>query len=158
ERKSLGLFPDMTVQDNVIAANLGNAVTGKFYSPRKAHQLAVGAREKLRIASTSVKQKVINLSGGNQQKVVLAKWLLTDPDLFIVDEPTHGIDVGAKQEIYEILKSLAQEGKSILIISSDLPELIGLCDRILVIKKGLLAGDLSRTEFLEEKIMSLGAN
>lgn len=158
ERKSLGLFPDMSIQDNVIAANLENAVTGKLYNQKKAHQLAAASREKLRIGSTQVEQKVISLSGGNQQKVVLAKWLLTNPDLFIVDEPTHGIDVGAKQEIYEILKSLAQEGKGILIISSDLPELIGLCDRILIIKKGVLAGELSRPEFSEEKIMLLGAN
>lgn len=158
ERKTLGLFPDMTIQDNIIAAGLKNSVTGRFYSAAKARQLAVTYRENLRIASTGVEQKVINLSGGNQQKIVLAKWLLTNPELFIVDEPTHGIDVGTKNEIYEILKALAREGKSILMISSDLPELIGLCDRILVIKDGMVAGEVCRPDFSEEKIMSLGAN
>lgn len=158
ERKSHGLFPEMTIQDNIIAANLNYAVSGKFYSSTKAEQLALAFKDKLRIASSGVQQKVITLSGGNQQKVVLAKWLMTRPDVLIVDEPTHGIDIGAKYEIYEILKSLAAEGKSILMISSDLPELIGLCDRIVVIKGGRLAGEVLRAEASEEIIMSLAAN
>jgi ABC-type sugar transport system ATPase subunit len=101
---------------------------------------------------------VINLSGGNQQKVVLAKWLLTRPEVLIVDEPTHGIDVGAKYEIYEILKSMASEGKAVLVISSDLSELIGLCDRIVVLREGSITGDVSRGEASEETIMALAAN
>ena len=96
-----------------------------------------------------------NLSGGNQQKVLLAKWLLTDPEVLIIDEPTHGIDVGAKYQIYEILRLLAESGKGIIIVSSELPELLGLCDRIIVIKKGSIAGEVSGSAMTEEKIMQL---
>ncbi len=158
ERKSLGLFPDMSVADNIVSADLTLAAGGKFYNQSKARQTALRSRDQLGITSTGVEKKVTNLSGGNQQKVVLARWLLTRPDVLIVDEPTHGIDVGAKYEIYGILKDLAKEGKSILMISSDLPELIGLCDRILVIRKGIVAGEIARPDFSEEKIMSLAAN
>ncbi len=158
ERKSLGLFPDMSVADNIVSADLTLAAGGKFYNHSKARQTALRSRDQLGITSKGVEKKVTNLSGGNQQKVVLARWLLTRPDVLIVDEPTHGIDVGAKYEIYGILKDLAKEGKSILMISSDLPELIGLCDRILVIRKGIVAGEIARPDFSEEKIMSLAAN
>lgn len=158
ERKSLGLFPEMSIQDNIIAGKLENALEGRFYNPAKAKQLAVDSTVKLSIATPGVQQKVVNLSGGNQQKVVLAKWLLTNPDILIVDEPTHGIDVGAKFEIYEILKTLAAQGKGIIMISSDLPELLGICDRILVIKQGTVAGELSRNEVTEEKILALASN
>ena len=158
ERKSLGLFPEMSIQDNIIAGKLENALVGKFYNPAKAKQLAEESTVKLSIATPGVRQKVVNLSGGNQQKVVLAKWLLTNPDILIVDEPTHGIDVGAKFEIYEILKSLASQGKGILMISSDMPELLGICDRVLVIKQGMLAGELLRHELSEEKVLALASN
>jgi ABC-type sugar transport system ATPase subunit len=158
ERKSLGLFQEMTVQDNIISGNLKNALEGNFYSYAKANRLAGEAKDKLRIATPSVEQKVVNLSGGNQQKVVLSKWLLTNPDVLIVDEPTHGIDVGAKFEIYEILKALASQGKGIIMISSDLPELLGISDRILILKRGTIAGILSRSEATEERIMSLASN
>ncbi len=158
ERKSLGLFPEMTIQDNIIAGKLTNALQGRFFSSDKAEKLAIESKEKLKIASPSVRQKVNNLSGGNQQKVVLAKWLLTNPHVLMVDEPTHGIDVGAKFEIYELLKSLASQGKGIIMISSELPELLGICDRIIVIKKGMIAGELSRSEATEEKIMALASN
>jgi ABC-type sugar transport system ATPase subunit len=114
--------------------------------------------ERLKISAPGLRQKVINLSGGNQQKVVLAKWLLTRPDVLIVDEPTHGIDVGAKFEIYEILKSMAREGKGIILISSDLPEILGIADRILVINSGTVAGELTHAEATEEKIMAMASN
>ncbi len=158
DRTNLGLFTEMSVQDNIISGNLSNATKGMFYSPSKAKELAIASKEKLRIASPNVAQKVNNLSGGNQQKVVLAKWLLTNPDVLIVDEPTHGIDVGAKFEIYGILKTLAQQGKGILMISSDLPELLGICDRILVMNKGKLAGAVLGKNASEEKIMALASN
>ena len=158
DRKTLGLFQEMSIQDNVIAGDLRNASSRFGFSQTKAKQIATESKEKLRIMAPDVRQKVFNLSGGNQQKVVLAKWLVTQPEVLIVDEPTHGIDVGAKYEIYEILKAMAADGKGILIISSDLPELMGLCDRILVIKQGTIAGELSRAEASEEKIMSLAAN
>ena len=158
DRKTLGLFQEMSVRDNIIAGDLRNALSRNGFSPAKAGKIATESKDKLRIMTPDVYQKVRNLSGGNQQKVVLAKWLLTQPQVLIVDEPTHGIDVGAKFEIYEILKSMAADGKGILIISSDLPELIGLCDRILVVKQGLITGELLRAEASEERIMSLAAN
>ena len=158
ERKSLGLFPEMPILDNIISGKLSNALVGRWYNRDKVKQLALTSKNKLNIVTPGVQQKVNNLSGGNQQKVVLAKWLLTNPDVLIIDEPTVGIDVGAKFEIYEILKSLAAAGKGIIIVSSDLPELLGICDRILVIKKGMLAGELLHSEATEEKIMALASN
>lgn len=158
ERKSLGLFADMSIQDNIISGKLSNALVGRWYNHNRVKQLALTSKDKLNIVTPGVQQKVNNLSGGNQQKVVLAKWLLTNPDVLIIDEPTVGIDVGAKFEIYEILKSLAEAGKGIIIVSSDLPELLGICDRILVIKKGLLVGELLHADATEEKIMALASN
>lgn len=155
ERKSLGLFQEMSVQDNIVVASLNRVMPSGLYDSVKAKQLATASKGKLKIAAPTIQQRVMNLSGGNQQKVMLAKWLLSQPDVLIVDEPTHGIDIGAKYEIYEILKSLAAEGKGILMISSELPELIGLCDRIIVIKKGSVAGELSGIDITEEKIMEL---
>jgi len=131
---------------------------GRFFSASKAKHLAVKFKEKLRIVTPDVQQKVNTLSGGNQQKVVLAKWLNTNPTVLIVDEPTNGIDVGAKFEIYEILKRLTAEGKGIIIISSDLPELLGICDRIVVIKKGIITGELLSADASEENIMALASN
>lgn len=158
ERKRLGLFSEMSIQDNIIAGKLSNAVSGRFYSSTKARTLAENSKTKLNIAAPGVHQRVVNLSGGNQQKVVLAKWLLTNPEVLIVDEPTHGIDVGAKFEIYEILNLLAEQGKGIIMISSDLPELLGICDRIVVIKMGEVKGELSRRDATEEKIMAMVSN
>jgi ABC-type sugar transport system ATPase subunit len=158
ERKTLGLFQEMSITDNIIAGDLRNARSKNGYSDAKAKRLANDLKEKLKIIAPDVQQKVINLSGGNQQKVVLAKWLLTHPQVLIVDEPTHGIDVGAKYEIYELIKTMAAEGKAILIISSDLPELIGLCDRILVIREGSIAGEVTGVEASEQTIMTLAAN
>lgn len=158
DRKTMGLFQEMTIHENVIAGDLTNALSAGGYNAAKVKKHATDSMDKLKIVAAGVDQKVINLSGGNQQKVVLAKWLLTNPEVLIVDEPTHGIDVGAKYEIYEILKSMAADGKGILIISSDLPELIGICDRILVIKQGTIAGEVLREKASEELIMSLAAN
>jgi ABC-type sugar transport system ATPase subunit len=154
ERKQLGLFLEMSVTDNI------NCLTPKtesswFVNHHQGIQTAKEYIKMLRIATPGAKQKVINLSGGNQQKVVLAKWLLTAPDILIVDEPTHGIDVGAKFEIYEILTSIASQGKGVIMISSDMPELLGLCDRILVLRHGEISGELTATEASEEKIMAL---
>lgn len=155
ERKSLGLFPEMTIQDNIIAAGLNKLMPSGFYDRTITKKLATESKDKLRIAAHNIQQRVGNLSGGNQQKVMLAKWLLINPDVLIVDEPTHGIDIGAKYEIYEILKNLAAEGKGIVMISSELPELIGLCDKIIVINKGRTAGELTGEDMIEEKIMKL---
>ena len=103
----------------------------------------------------SVHQSTATLSGGNQQKVVLAKWLATSPEILFLDEPTRGIDVGAKSEIYHLMRGLADSGKSIIMISSEMPELIGMCDRILVMKDGRINGELERNQFSQEKVLEL---
>jgi ABC-type sugar transport system ATPase subunit len=154
ERRALGLFQDMTIVNNIVSGDLRKAISSGMYDAVKARRIADQSAKSLRIVTPSVEQKVKNLSGGNQQKVVLAKWLLTDPEILIVDEPTHGIDVGAKFEIYEIIRSLASQGKAILMISSDLVELLSLCDRILVVKNGMLTGEFKFSEATEEKIMT----
>lgn len=158
DRKSLGLFADKSIQDNMVAACLPTIKKGKWYSQSMAEQFAQSYQEKLQIATTHVKKTVNALSGGNQQKVVLAKWLLTHPQVLMVDEPTHGVDVGAKFEIYEILNALAKQGKGIIVISSELPELMALCHRILVIKNGELAGEVKGNEATEEMILQMAAN
>ena len=157
DRKSQGLFLDKSVTDNVVAANLGAARAGAWYNPAAARDLARAYREKLRIVTPDVGQDVLHLSGGNQQKVVLARWLLADPDVLIVDEPTHGIDVGAKSEIYALLRQLAARGKGILLISSELPEVLALSDRILVLREGRLRGQLDGRRTGEEEVMALAA-
>jgi putative multiple sugar transport system ATP-binding protein len=110
-------------------------------------------RNKLNIRSPDVFAKVVNLSGGNQQKVVLSKWLFSNPEVLILDEPTRGIDVGAKFEIYTIIAQLAAEGKCVLVISSEMPELLGICDRICVLNEGSFVAEFSATEASQEKIM-----
>ncbi|GAA4416554.1 sugar ABC transporter ATP-binding protein [Nibrella viscosa] len=158
ERKTQGVFLNMSVMENVLAADLPAAQTGGWYGIGKARQLAERFRAQLRMATPSVMQRAGLLSGGNQQKAVLARWLLANPDVLIVDEPTHGIDVGAKAEIHTLLRGLAAEGKGILLISSELPELLALADRILVIRQGTLAGELVGDTATEETIMALAAN
>ena len=111
-------------------------------------------REKLNTKCPSVDQNVGNLSGGNQQKVLLAKWMFAEPDILILDEPTRGIDVGAKYEIYCIINQLAAEGKSVVMISSELPEILGMSDRIYIMNEGRLAGEISAAEATQEKIMA----
>ena len=112
-------------------------------------------REALHIRTPGVFQKVLNLSGGNQQKVVLSKWLFAKPEVLILDEPTRGIDVGAKFEIYSLINQLAADGKGVIIISSEMPELLGMCDRIYVMNEGAFLGELAREEASQEKIMSM---
>ena len=149
ERKSLGVFLDRSVADNIVSAQL----TGGRFDERHNRQVAEALCESLGIRTPSVQQRADKLSGGNQQKVVLAKWLHTQPDILMVDEPTHGVDVGAKAEIYRILKQLTAEGKSILLISSELPELRLLSDRIAVMRQGRLTQILTRAQADEETIM-----
>jgi putative multiple sugar transport system ATP-binding protein len=115
-------------------------------------------RKRINIKANSIEQIVGSLSGGNQQKVVLAKWMLSDPDVLLLDEPTRGIDVGAKYEIYTVINSLADEGKAIVVISSEMPELLGICDRIYVINEGEIAGELQKDEFSQERIMKIIMN
>lgn len=155
ERKSQGLFLDKPVTDNILVCKLEAAMENNVYNEEKAVRIARGYKENLRIVTPRVQQRVVNLSGGNQQKVVLAKWLLADPEVLIVDEPTHGIDVGAKAEIYQLLRKFVSKGKGILLISSELPELIALADRVIVINQGTIAGELTAQQASEEAIMQL---
>ena len=110
-------------------------------------------RKKMNIKTPAITQKAMNLSGGNQQKVVLSKWIFTEPDILILDEPTRGIDVGAKYEIYSIINQLADQGKGILVISSELPELLGISDRIYVMREGAFTAEFERKDASQEKIM-----
>lgn len=153
ERKTLGVFLQKSIAENIVSAQL----YGKGYSEKINNQKAGEYSKKLNIHSASVQQLLSKLSGGNQQKVVLAKWLNTQPDVLIVDEPTHGIDIGAKLEIYKILKQLTADGKSILLISSEMEELLLLSDRIAVMREGKLKGILNKMEISENEIIKLAA-
>lgn len=155
DRKIQGLILGMTVRENATLANLGALVTMGFVRRREERETARRYVDDLRIKTPSLEQAVRNLSGGNQQKVVLAKWLFTHSKVLIFDEPTRGIDVGAKVEIYKLMNDLVREGVCILMISSELPEVLGMCDRILVMHEGRLAGELPRAEATQEAIMHL---
>lgn len=153
ERKDKGLFMDMSIAGNIISARLKQVASTGFMRNRLIDKLAAAFKTRLNIVAPGIEQKVLNLSGGNQQKVVLAKWLSIEPKVFLVDEPTHGVDVGAKAEIYSLLQALAARGTGILLISSELPELLSLCDRILVMNHGSLVAELGREEASEQEIM-----
>jgi putative multiple sugar transport system ATP-binding protein len=155
DRKALGLILEEPILRNISLANLAGIATRSVLDKRREARVAEGYRRQLAIRTPGVQQKVVNLSGGNQQKVVLSKWLFTDPQLLILDEPTRGIDVGAKFEIYTIMKELAEQGRGILMISSEMPELLGMCDRIYVMNEGRIVGELGRDEASQEKIMAL---
>ena len=151
ERKSLGVFLENSILENIQAVQLNQS----FWMSPDTKTQATTLQKKLQIKTPSLSQKVGLLSGGNQQKVLLAKWLATQPRLLIVDEPTHGIDVGAKAEIYQILKELAEEGLSIMLISSELPELLLMADRIGVMKEGRLVDIVDKAEASEERLLKL---
>ncbi len=153
DRKHLGLVLNNNIMHNTTLANLEAVSANGFIDERKEARVASDYRSKLRIRSHSIYQEAVNLSGGNQQKVVLSKWLFTDPQVLILDEPTRGIDVGAKFEIYTIINQLAAEGKGILMISSEMPELLGTCDRIYVMNEGRIVAELSKEEASQESIM-----
>jgi ribose transport system ATP-binding protein len=155
DRRGQGLVLSMDVSENVTLANIRAVGRVGILSPRREKDVVRSFVKKLRIKTPSLTTKVRTLSGGNQQKVALAKWLNAHCKVLIVDEPTRGIDVGAKHEIYELLNSLAESGVAILMISSELPEILGMCDRVLVMHEGELVGALSREEATEEKIMAL---
>ncbi|WP_298815613.1 multiple monosaccharide ABC transporter ATP-binding protein [uncultured Roseibium sp.] len=158
DRKALGLVLDETIRFNTTLANLKGVSTGSILKRNEETSVAERYREVLAIRTPSVFQKTVNLSGGNQQKVVLAKWLFTSPEVLILDEPTRGIDVGAKYEIYTIINDLAADGKGVLMISSEMPELLGMCDRIYVMNEGALVGELDADQASQERIMSLIVN
>jgi len=154
DRKGNGLILSNPIKVNTTLANL-DAVSTRFAIDKdKEYAVAVDINKKLKTKCPSVEQNVGNLSGGNQQKVLLAKWMFAEPDILILDEPTRGIDVGAKYEIYCIINQLVAEGKSVIMISSELPEILGMCDRIYVMSEGKMVGELSGAEATQEKIMA----
>jgi len=147
-----------TSKDNISACIDKRESMAGFLNNRKTNKLTDWMIDQLSIKVTSRNQIVDNLSGGNQQKVVLAKWLLTEPEIIIFDEPTRGIDVGAKSEIYNLINDLVMQGKSAIIISSEMTELIGISDRIIVMSQGRIKGELNREDFSQEIIMQLAAH
>ncbi len=157
DRKVTGLNLVGTVGENISMVAIKKMLSGGLYSKAKAIKSSDEYIEKLKIKTPSGNEIVGNLSGGNQQKVVIAKWLLNEPDIIIMDEPTRGIDVGAKRDIYILMGELVQQGKAVIMISGEIPELMGVCDRIGVMAEGTLSGELSRDEFSQEKIMELAS-
>lgn len=154
DRKDLGLDLLMTVKKNISLANLHGVADKGVIDFDKEVQIAEDYRTKMNIKTSSIETNVSNLSGGNQQKVVISKWLYTEPEVLFLDEPTRGIDVGAKYEIYTIIEEMSQQGKAVCIISSELPELLGMCDRIYTMNDGKITGEVLRKDANQEILMS----
>jgi len=155
DRNLLGLFMNLSIRENVSVSSLDKMMKGFFINKQKETSDVLKQFDSLRIKAPSVETSVESLSGGNRQKVVLARWLETNSDILIFDEPTAGIDVGVKFEIYNLINSLAENGKGIIVISSELPELIGIADRIIVMCEGRITGILEGDEISQEKILNL---
>ncbi len=153
DRKRYGLNLIEDIKRNVSAAGLGKLARRGWVNENEEQRVAEGFRRSMNIKAPTVASTTGTLSGGNQQKVVLSKWIFTDPDVLILDEPTRGIDVGAKYEIYTIVNKLADEGKAVLVISSELPELLGLCDRVYALSAGRITGEVDRADATQERLM-----
>jgi inositol transport system ATP-binding protein len=153
DRKLTGIMGVLPVRDNMMIASLPNYEKSGFLDGRMIEATYKQEKSRLDIKSPSMHQLIKLLSGGNQQKVLVSRWLLTSPDILILDEPTRGIDVGAKAEIHKLMSKLAQEGKAIIMISSELPEILGMSDRILVMHEGRVGGIFERKEATQESIM-----
>lgn len=158
DRKIEGLFLNLSIKNNITASCLERVSSSYMINANSEKSLAMTFVNKLRIKLSDVSHKVNSLSGGNQQKVVIAKWLAINPKLIIMDEPTRGIDVGAKMEIHRMLRDLANQGIGIIVISSELPEIIGMCDRVIVMSEGRIAGRLDADELSEKAIMTYAAS
>ena len=154
DRKAYGLVLIQEIRSNITLANLEEISDGGVINEPKELTVTRGYRDQLNIKCSSIRQLALNLSGGNQQKVVLSKWLFANPDILILDEPTRGIDVGAKYEIYTIINRLASEGKGIIFISSELPEILGICDRIYVMRDGKIVGEMPASAASQEIVMN----
>jgi inositol transport system ATP-binding protein len=152
-RRRYGLVPVRSIKENIGLASLEKFIRGGYLHSDQERQTISSICDRMRVKAPTLETSVDALSGGNQQKVVFAKWMIRDPDILILDEPTRGIDVGAKYEIYKIIFELAAEGKAILIISSELPEILGICDRIYVMSKGRITGELGKDEFDQGRVM-----
>jgi ribose transport system ATP-binding protein len=153
DRKLQGLFLNMAVRENVVISALPEVSRFSFVNFTQADKLAREFVEKLKIRTPSLKQLIRNLSGGNQQKVIIARWLTLRPSILILDEPTRGIDVATKAEIHALMNQLAKEGVAVMMVSSDLPEVLGVSDRILVMRAGRIVAEFSRQEATQDNIM-----
>ncbi|MCI8702801.1 MAG: galactose/methyl galactoside ABC transporter ATP-binding protein MglA [Anaerotignum sp.] len=157
ERRATGIFGGMSILFNSVIANIKNYRNGILLSNATMKTDTQWVIESMRVKTPSQKTHIRSLSGGNQQKVIIGRWLLTKPEILLLDEPTRGIDVGAKYEIYQLIINLANEGKSVIVVSSEMPELLGICDRIMVMSNGHLAGTLDIKDANQEEIMRLAA-
>ena len=156
DRQGNGLIMQMSVEDNIIISSLGQlSFPGGYIKRKKAKSHCKQHIQTLRIKTPSSDTKAENLSGGNQQKVILAKWLMRGPEIIIFDEPTRGIDVGAKSEIYRLISQLAEQGKGIIFISSEMPEILGMCDRVIVLHEGRYSGEIDIQDATQEKLLAL---
>jgi inositol transport system ATP-binding protein len=155
DRKKTGIMGVLSVRDNMSIAAINNFSIAGVLRRGQIEKECEAQRQALALKTPSLNQLIQNLSGGNQQKVLLSRWLLTDPDILIIDEPTRGIDVGAKSEIHRLMGELAKQGKAIIMVSSEMPEILGMSDRVVVMCEGQLVGEVSRKEATQEKIMEL---
>lgn len=155
DRKKTGIMGVLSVRDNMSIASLDKFSFGGMLRKRNIDAACEDQRSALALKTPSINQLIQNLSGGNQQKVLISRWLLTDPDILIIDEPTRGIDVGAKSEIHRLMGELAKQGKAIIMVSSEMPEVLGMSDRIVVMCEGALVGEIDRADATQEKIMEL---
>lgn len=157
ERRATGIFGILDILENTAISSLDKYKTGPFLSRKKMRESTKWSIEAMRIKTPNQETKIRSLSGGNQQKVILGRWLLTEPDVLLLDEPTRGIDVGAKYEIYQLILDLAAKGKTVIMVSSEMPELLGVCDRIIVMSGGRKAGEVDAKTATQEEIMTLAA-
>jgi ABC-type sugar transport system ATPase subunit len=158
DRKRLGLFPHMNVGENITICTLREAATAGWLSPGRRQQMADSIVADLNVKTASTNTAITSLSGGNQQKCIIGRWLLTKPQVLLLDDPTRGVDVGAKAELYRLMDRLCRDGLGIIVTSSELPELLTVCDRILVLCEGRLTGEFTRTEATEQRIMEAATN
>lgn len=157
ERRASGIFAILNIRENAVISSLKKFAAGPFLSDKKMKESVASLIETLKIKTPSQETKIGVLSGGNQQKVIIGRWLLTEPEVLLLDEPTRGIDVGAKYEIYKLINELACRGKTVIMVSSEMPELLGVCNRILVMSGGRLAGETDADTATQEQIMELAA-
>ena len=157
ERRATGIFGILNIRENTVISSLKRHKKGFYLSEKSMKEDTQKYIDALRTKTPSQETKIRALSGGNQQKVILGRWLLTDPEVLLLDEPTRGIDVGAKYEIYQLIIDLANRGKVVIVVSSEMPELLGICDRIMVMSGGRLAGEIDAEEATQELIMTYAA-
>ena len=157
ERRATGIFGILNIRENTVISSLKKYLKGGLLSEKEMKKDTDWAIQAMHIKTPTQETKIRSLSGGNQQKVILGRWLLTDPEVLLLDEPTRGIDVGAKYEIYQLIIDLACRGKAVIMVSSEMPELLGVCDRILVMSGGRLAGEVDAANTSQEEIMTLAA-